>query len=222
MNQDFRLSREQRLGLIDQMIAALRSSQTATDIMDEAFCDFLGINRTDGRCLDVLDRLGEVTAGQLAKEMDLTTGAVTAMVDRLEATGLVRRTSDPGDRRKVLIQMTPDARQITVEVYGQMANATAPYIEQLSDRDLLTLIAFFEASRRINLEIAAKVRTRVDRRKVPLRQRVEQAKVLRDDAKSLLKTMKREVKDWVKVDFLIGDTRWVQDESGRWVEEKRP
>jgi DNA-binding MarR family transcriptional regulator len=80
------------------MIGAMRAAQTASDLMDEAFCEFLGINRTDGRCLDVIDRLGSVTAGQLAAEIGLTTGAVTAVVDRLEAAALVVRRNDPHDR----------------------------------------------------------------------------------------------------------------------------
>lgn len=208
------------MAAIDQMVDALRASQTASDMMDEAFCDFLGINRTDGRCLDVIDRLGEVTAGQLATEVGLTTGAVTAMVDRLEAAGLLQRNSDPTDRRKVLIEMTAEAKQISMEIYGQMAHATAPFVSQLSDRDLFTLISFFEASKRVSLELAESVRNRTDKRKVPLRQRLDQAKELTCDAKAFVKLIKKEMKDWVKVDFVVGNSRWVQDEKGRWVEEQ--
>lgn len=46
------------------------------------------------------------------------------------------------------------------------------------------------------------------------------ASLLKDDATSLFNLMKKEVKDWVKVDFLIGDTRWVQDQDGHWVEKE--
>jgi DNA-binding MarR family transcriptional regulator len=202
------------------MVDALRASQTASDMMDEAFCDFLGINRSDGRCLDVIDRLGEVTAGQLATEVGLTTGAVTAMVDRLETAGLLVRKNDPNDRRKVLIAMTGEAKQITVEIYGQMAQATTPFVSQLSDGDLFTLISFFDASRMVNLELAAKVRNRTDKRRIPLRQRLDQAKELKNDAKAFVKLIKKEMKDWVKVDFVMGNSRWVHDENGRWVEEQ--
>ncbi len=189
-------------------------------MMDEAFCDFLGINRSDGRCLDVIDRLGVATAGQLATEVGLTTGAVTAMVDRLEAAGLLVRKNDPHDRRKVLIAMTNEAKQITEEIYGQMAQATAPFVSQLSDHDLVTLISFFHASREVNLELAKKVRSRTDRRRIPLRQRLDQAKELKNDAKAFVKLIKKEMKDLVKVDFVVGDSRWVQDEHGRWVEDQ--
>jgi DNA-binding MarR family transcriptional regulator len=132
----------------------------------------------------------------------------------------VSRKGDPSDRRKVLIQLTHEAEQMAMEIYGQMAHATAPYIDQLSDGDLLTLISFFEVSRRVNLELAESVRTRTDRRKIPLRQRLEQVKELKEHAKALTKTLKREAKDWVKVDFLVGGSRWVQDDNGRWVEKE--
>jgi DNA-binding MarR family transcriptional regulator len=222
MNQDIKLSREQRLSAIWSLVDAMRAAQTATDMMDEAFTDFLGINRSDGRCLDVVDRKGRVTAGELAIEVGLTTGAVTAMVDRLEIAGLVERRSDPNDRRKVLIQLTTEAKQMAAEIYGEMAHATAPYIDALTDHDLLTLIAFFEASRRVNLELAETVRGRTSKRKSPLRYRVEQAKVLKDEAKGLFKTMKAEMKDMVKIVVVSGDTEWVKDEAGRWVQSNTP
>lgn len=218
MNQDIRLSREQRVEAIWQLVDSLRASQTATDILDEAFCDFLGINRTDGRCLDVVDRRGQITAGELAKEVGLTTGAVTAMVDRLETAGLVQRTRDAQDRRKVLIQLTPDAKQIAAEIYGEMAHATAPFIDAMSDRDLLTLIAFFDASRRVNLELAETVRRRSTKRKASLRYRIEQAMSLKKEAKELFKTLRDDMKNLVSVVIVSGDTRWEMGEGGRWVE----
>ena len=101
-----------------------------------------------------------------------------------------------------------------------MAHATAPFISQLSDQDLVTLISFFYASRDVNLELAKKVRSRTDKRKIPLRLRLEQAKELTKDAKALMNLIRNEMKDWVKVDFVVGNSRWVQDEDGRWVEEK--
>jgi DNA-binding MarR family transcriptional regulator len=218
MNQDIQLSREQRGKAVRQLVDSLRASQTATDILDEAFCDFLGINRTDGRCLDVVDRHGQVTAGELAKEVGLTTGAVTAMVDRLEAAELLQRGRDPGDRRKVLIELTPEAKKLASDIYGQMAHATAPFIDTLTDSDLLTLIAFFDASRRVNLELAETVRHRSGGRKANLRYRIEAAKSLKEDAKDLFKTLKADMKGLVSVVIVSGGSRWELSEEGKWVE----
>lgn len=218
MNQDIRLSRDQRAEAIRHLVDSLRASQTASDMMDEAFCDFLGINRTDGRCIDVIDRRGRLTAGELAREVGLTTGAVTALIDRLEAAQLVQRKSDPRDRRKVLIELTPDAKKLAADIYGQLAHATAPFIDSLSDSDLLTLISFFDASRRVNLEMARTIKERTPKRKATLRYRLEQAKALKQDAKNLFKTLKADVKDLVSIVIVTGDTSWEQDESGHWVQ----
>ena len=65
----------------------MRAAQAPIDQLDDAACRALGINRTDGRCLDIIDREGPVPAGRLAEASGLTTAAVTAVIDRLEKAG---------------------------------------------------------------------------------------------------------------------------------------
>ena len=96
-------AQETRQALTDELFEEWRVIRAANDIADQAVADYLGINRTDARCLDIIERLGGVTAGRLARESGLSTGAVTTVLDRLERSGLARRTSDPGDRRRVLV-----------------------------------------------------------------------------------------------------------------------
>ena len=59
--------------------------------MDDAFCRTAGINLSDGRCLDLLDVLGPMTAGELATAASLSPGAVTSLLDRLEDAGPCHR-----------------------------------------------------------------------------------------------------------------------------------
>jgi DNA-binding MarR family transcriptional regulator len=217
MNQDIHLSRDQRGEAVRRLGEAVRSAQSATDMLDEAFAGFVGINRTDARCLDLVDQHGRMTAGDLAREAGLTTGAVTAVVDRLEVTGLMQRGSDPMDRRKVVLELTPEAKKLVDQIYGPVAEAAQPYLDSLSDQQILSLIGLFETSRRINLEHAEAVRARTDTKKVPLRYRLEQARAIKDEAKALLKTLKRDVKDLASVVIEISGSTWEQDESGRWV-----
>ena len=81
-----------------------RAMQTEFEDHDAAVCDVLGLNRTDMRVLDFLGRTGDpssfegapITAGDLARASGLTTGAVTAVVDRLEKGGWVRRRATTG------------------------------------------------------------------------------------------------------------------------------
>ena len=119
-----------------RLIAALRLAQSASDAMDAAFADFVGLNHTDARCLDFIDQAEQMTAGELARKVGLTTGAVTAVVDRLEAAGLVRRIRDTEDRRKVFLEATEEAKRLGSEIYGPIAEAGLPYIRQLSDEEM--------------------------------------------------------------------------------------
>jgi DNA-binding MarR family transcriptional regulator len=82
-----------------------RRMSSATVLFTQAAADATKMNVSDILCLGILQGAGPVTAGQLALLMGLTSGAVTGLVDRLEAQGFVRRERDPHDRRRVLIVM---------------------------------------------------------------------------------------------------------------------
>lgn len=104
-----------------EIITESRINRNAADTMDAAVAELLGVNRTDVICLDILPRLGTVTAGRLAEESRLTTGAITPVLDRLERPGYVRRLADPADRRRVLVETTDRFREIAEHTYGPMA-----------------------------------------------------------------------------------------------------
>src|SRR6201987_715365 len=74
----------ERTELIAALTAEVRQQQIAYDRFHDAVAAYLGVNRTDLRCLDILDLAGRRTAGELATEMGMSTGAVTALIDRLE------------------------------------------------------------------------------------------------------------------------------------------
>jgi len=65
----------------------------------------IGVQFTDIHCLNYLMNNGPSTAGSIANITGLTTGAVTAMLDRLEKSGFVKRESDPDDRRKTIVRL---------------------------------------------------------------------------------------------------------------------
>jgi DNA-binding MarR family transcriptional regulator len=108
------LSRDSRReAIIEEGGKVFRAYQTSNDNFDQAIADRVGMNRTDMRCVDLLDQAGGMTAGELARAAGLTTGAVTAVVDRLERAGVARRVPDPADRRRVRIEVTPRLWELT-------------------------------------------------------------------------------------------------------------
>ncbi|RDI69238.1 MarR family winged helix-turn-helix transcriptional regulator [Nocardia pseudobrasiliensis] len=88
----------------------------------------LGLSASERKCMDTLDRLGSVTAGAIAEHTGLTTGAVTGLVDRLEKSGYARRVRDPHDRRKVLVELVPNA-----ESRALLGAVFAPFGEDMSE-----------------------------------------------------------------------------------------
>ena len=83
----------------------------AASDFDDGLAKKLKLSRTDMRCLDLIGRLGPMTAGHLAEESGLTTGAVTFILDRLEEAGMVTRRRDTEDRRRVWVEIVPATRQ---------------------------------------------------------------------------------------------------------------
>lgn len=149
MNQDIKESRE-KARVFDQLIAAIRISQNASDMMDEAFAQLLGVNRTDGRCLDVVQRMGQITAGELAAQAGLTTGAVTAIIDRLEMAGYLRRVRDTKDRRKVFVELTEVATKLGETVYAQIGAISAEGMNNLTIEKMDLIARFLRTSAEMN------------------------------------------------------------------------
>jgi DNA-binding MarR family transcriptional regulator len=124
-----------------------RLHQNSYDRFEDGAADYFGVNRTAMRCLEVLDRLGQLTPGEIALQTGLTSGAVTAMLDRLERERLVRRSPDPSDRRRVLVQMTDKARQLAGDVYGPLVGEMAQF-ESYSDDELRLIEGFMRMATR--------------------------------------------------------------------------
>jgi DNA-binding MarR family transcriptional regulator len=120
----------------------VRASQNQTDLFDEAAAELMGINRTDQRCIEILDRGGPMTAGELATASGLTTGAITVVLDRLERSDYARRVRDTDDRRRVLVELTAKARREIERIYGPLGETYAQQIEQYTTEQLLVILDY--------------------------------------------------------------------------------
>lgn len=70
-----------------------------------------GLTYEDFKVLISLHNNGRRSHGALSRDLMVSTGAMTNRLDKLEAAGLVRRERDPGDRRGVLLELTPEGRE---------------------------------------------------------------------------------------------------------------
>lgn len=135
--------------------------QDATQDYDEAVGLQQALGPAERRCLSVTWSRPQ-PAGAIATATGLTRAAVTALIDRLEARGLVRREADPTDRRRVLVAQTEAARALVADTYQRLADAGARLIEGYSDAELETVARFIADARRIQEEATAALAKRQD------------------------------------------------------------
>ena len=107
--------------LVDELIRAFRVSGNQDNAFDALAAERLGINETDLRCLNIIENSGGLAAGELAVQSGLTNGAITGVLDRLERAGFAQRVSDPGDRRRVHVQVTAAFYTRADRIWGPMA-----------------------------------------------------------------------------------------------------
>ncbi len=100
------------------------------------------------RALFVLTTEHEATAGRLAREAELNSASVTAMVDQLEARGLVHRRRDGQDRRSIRISLTEQGRSEVAEQEARWRRRLAEAFADTSEADL-------EAASRVLERLAA-------------------------------------------------------------------
>src|SRR5262245_17727611 len=105
--------------------------------MDETLDDF-GLNMGEWKVLGILWRAGEphrASPGALAKIEELSTGAMTNRLDRLEEAGHVRRLPDPDDRRAVQVELTAEGKRTWEEAILAQAKKEAVVASALNDRE---------------------------------------------------------------------------------------
>ena len=108
------MSTPKRKQLTQELNKQIRFLTGNSVIFSKVIADKVGQHPTDLECLDFLLLSGPCTAGKLSELTGLTTGAVTAMIDRLEKAGYVNRARDKHDRRKVIV--VPDEPKIYSEL----------------------------------------------------------------------------------------------------------
>ncbi len=127
----------------------LRSYLAAADAFDEAVADRLGINRTDLRCLDIIERERPITPSALAEHSGLTTGAVTFVLDRLERRGLITRHRDSQDRRRVFIELEEEADRLAWSLHAPLVDSTRKALKHFSPEQIDVIRDFVRVSREL-------------------------------------------------------------------------
>jgi DNA-binding MarR family transcriptional regulator len=144
-------ARPQKQELIAELIREFRVSGNQDDAFDHLAAQRLGVNETDLHCLNIIENSGGLTAGELAAEAGLTTGAVTGVIDRLEKVGFARRVSDPDDRRRVKLEVTRKFYDRAEAIWGPVAREwSAVLARHFSAEELHLILRFLRRTNEIS------------------------------------------------------------------------
>jgi len=109
-----------------------------------AMNEWAGLNATDMECLRLLFMKGIATPSELARHTGLTSGATTAMLDRLEKAGFIERRPNPDDRRGTLITPAKSGAERAASWFESASKALEALISSYTASELEIIADVFE------------------------------------------------------------------------------
>jgi DNA-binding MarR family transcriptional regulator len=138
--------------LVARVGVAVRKMGAQSVITSRTVADRFSLHTTDLEVLDLIFLRKQASAGELAGATGLTSGSVTALIDRLANAGYVERCNDPSDRRKVLVRIRQDAVAPIKSVYTGMQKKMTALWSTYNARDLETIIDFLTRSTKLAID----------------------------------------------------------------------
>lgn len=132
--------------LIAALDREMRRMGAQNIVTSQTVAERFGLHTTDLECLDLLFMRKAATPGELAAATGLSSGAMTALLDRLERAGYVERQADPGDRRRVLLRIKAEAIKPIEAAYGPMQARMQKLWSGYSQAELATIVDFLKRS----------------------------------------------------------------------------
>jgi DNA-binding MarR family transcriptional regulator len=124
---DTRSPTGRRAELLEQLAMAGRASSVATVMFHTAVAAKQGLSASEEKALDLLERSGPLTAGELARQSGLAPASVTGLINRLEQKGFARRIQNPSDRRSILVEVDVE------RIYARVAPLFANWVRSLEE-----------------------------------------------------------------------------------------
>ena len=133
-----------KIELKKRALMAVRDYGVHLTLFRNAMNEWAGVNATDMECLRLLFAKGVATPSELAKHTGLTSGATTAMLDRLEKAGWIERRPNPDDRRGFLIAPAKSSAERAASWFESARKAQDELMSSYSEEELEIIADVFE------------------------------------------------------------------------------
>jgi DNA-binding MarR family transcriptional regulator len=144
--------------LVVEVGNAIRKMGAQSVITSRVVADHFDLHMTDLEVLDLIFLRKQASAGELAEATGLSSGAVTALIDRLAASGYVERAEDAKDRRRVIVRVRPDAIEPIKAAYMSMQKHMFDLWSTYSAEDLEVIVDFASKSTALAVECCKALR----------------------------------------------------------------
>jgi DNA-binding MarR family transcriptional regulator len=138
------MTKSTKTNLKKRALMAIRDYGVNLTLFRNAMSEWAGLNVTDMECLRLLFMKGISTPSELARHTGLTSGATTAMLDRLEHAGLIERRPNPDDRRGTLITPAKSGAEKAASWFESARKAQDELISSYSEKELEIISDVFE------------------------------------------------------------------------------
>jgi DNA-binding MarR family transcriptional regulator len=155
--------------LVERMGLAVRRMGAQSVLSSAGIAKHFGLHTTDLEVLDLIFVRETATAGELAKATGLTSGSVTALIDRLVQKGYLTRCEDPDDRRRTLVRINRRETAPIEAVFAPRQAAMFALWSRYSAKELEVVIDFLTQSTNLLARCAQELETRKHSAKDPLR-----------------------------------------------------
>ena len=130
----------------DDMVTSFRDLGRRVVLYQHKIAEQLDVYNHDWTTIDMLSETGPITAGELGRRVGLTTGSVTALVDRLERAGYVKRERHPKDRRSIMIVPQYEDKSEVQHVYETLNQHMTELTNQYTAEQMETIQSFLKAT----------------------------------------------------------------------------
>ncbi|MEU1007900.1 MarR family transcriptional regulator [Streptomyces sp. NPDC005890] len=151
---------EKRDETLRRLMEVGRVHSGVTVMFHSAIAAKQGLNATEEKTLDLLERHGPLTAKDLARLTGLAPASVTGLVDRLAAKGFVRRVGHPTDKRRVLVEPNQEKIGELAGFFADWARDIVAACEEFSTEELETVVRFLSVMAERQREAAARLTSR--------------------------------------------------------------
>jgi DNA-binding MarR family transcriptional regulator len=135
--------------LRDELVDLMHGYSLAAQQLGDVFAQTHGLHPTDLQALISVMRAERaddpLTPGRLGEALSLSSGATTAVIDRLERAGHLRRTRESADRRVVHLRYAPPARELASAFFRPLAARSREVTDEFSTAELQTVRRFMIA-----------------------------------------------------------------------------